>query len=86
MRSEDNWTQVWDEAEAWLGDKVEFSWIVIILLDRVYDQASKFELQVAQVNVLMNNAGVFSKENWKLMNDVMVTGATIGTMMSFERW
>ena len=44
------------------------------------------ELQVAQVNVLMNNAGVFSKENWKLMNDVMVTGATIGTMMSFERW
>ena len=77
MRSEDNWTQVWDEAEAWLGDKVEFSWIVIVII---------LELQVAQVNVLMNNAGVFSKENWKLMNDVMVTGATIGTMMSFERW
>ena len=34
----------------------------------------------------MNNAGVFSKEKWRLMSDVMATGATIGTMLAFQRW
>ena len=51
-------SQVWDEAEAWLGDKVD---------------------------VLMNNAGVFSRSNWRPMNDINMTGLLIGTYMAIRR-
>jgi len=52
------WNKVWDEAEIWLGSKI---------------------------NVLMNNAGVFSRTNWKLMNDINMTGMLTGTMVAIER-
>ena len=51
-------SQVWDEAEAWLGDKVD---------------------------VLMNNAGVFSRSNWRPMNDINMTGLLIGTYLAIQR-
>ena len=51
-------SQVWDEAEAWLGDKVD---------------------------VLMNNAGVFSRSNWRPMNDINMTGLLIGTYTAIQR-
>ena len=40
---------------------------------------------IEQVDILMNNAGVFSTKDWKLMNDINNTGAVIGTMMAVER-
>ena len=51
-------SQVWDEAESWLGDKVD---------------------------VLINNAGVFSRSNWRPMNDINLTGLLIGTYMAIQR-
>ena len=51
-------SKVWDEAESWLGDKVD---------------------------VLMNNAGVFSRSNWRPMNDINLTGLLIGTYMAIQR-
>ena len=51
-------SQVWDAAEAWLGDKVD---------------------------VLMNNAGVFSRSNWRPMNDINMTGLLIGTYLAIQR-
>ena len=51
-------SQVWDEAETWLGGKVD---------------------------VLMNNAGVFSRTNWRPMNDINMTGLLIGTYVAIER-
>ena len=51
-------SKVWDEAESWLGDKVD---------------------------VLINNAGVFSRSNWRPMNDINLTGLLIGTYMAIQR-
>jgi len=58
VRDQTQWNKVWDEAEIWLGSKI---------------------------NVLMNNAGVFSRTNWKLMNDINMTGMLTGTMVAIER-
>jgi len=58
VTDEDQWVKVWDEAEAWLGDKVD---------------------------VLMNNAGVFSRSNWRPMNDINMTGLLIGTYLAIQR-
>ena len=51
-------SNVWDEAESWLGDKVD---------------------------VLINNTGVFSRSNWRPMNDINLTGLLIGTYMAIQR-
>jgi len=48
-----------------------------------WDEAEKFF--GGQVQVLMNNAGVYSKNNWKLMLDVNLGGLAIGTMLAMER-
>ena len=33
----------------------------------------------------MNNAGVFTREHWRRMQDINSTGAVIGTMMAVQR-
>ena len=33
----------------------------------------------------MNNAGVFSRSNWRPMNDINLTGLLIGTYMAIQR-
>merc|ERR1711892_1095333 len=48
-----------------------------------WDEAEKFF--GGQVQVLMNNAGVYSKNNWKLILDVNLGGLAIGTMLAMER-
>ena len=34
---------------------------------------------------MMNNAGVFSRSNWRPMNDINMTGLLIGTYMAIQR-
>jgi len=48
-----------------------------------WDQAEKFF--GGQVQVLMNNAGLFSKNNWRLMLDVNLGGLATGTMIGIEK-
>jgi len=48
-----------------------------------WDKAEKFF--GGQVQVLMNNAGLFSKENWRLMLDVNLRGLATGTMLGIEK-
>ena len=38
-----------------------------------------------KIDVLMNNAGVFSRTNWVIMNDINMTGLILGTMIGIER-
>ena len=35
--------------------------------------------------MLINNAGVFSRDNWKLVNDINMTGAVTGVFVAVER-
>lgn len=48
-----------------------------------WDHAEKFF--GGQVQVLMNNAGVFHRTNWRLMLDVNLGGLATGTMLGLER-
>jgi len=48
-----------------------------------WDEAERFF--GGQVEVLMNNAGVLSKTNWKMMLDVNLVGLVTGTMLAMER-
>lgn len=48
-----------------------------------WDEAEQFF--GGQVEVLMNNAGVFSRTNWQLMLDVNLGGLATGTMLAMER-
>jgi len=48
-----------------------------------WDDAEKFF--GGQVQVLMNNAGLFHKTNWRLMLDVNLGGLATGTMLALER-
>jgi len=48
-----------------------------------WDEAEQFF--GGKVQVLMNNAGVYSKTNWKLILDVNLGGLAIGTMLAMER-
>ena len=37
-----------------------------------------------KVDVLMNNAGVFSREDWRPMADINMTGLLAGTMLAMQ--
>ena len=37
-----------------------------------------------KVDVLMNNAGVFSSEDWRPMADINMTGLLAGTMLAMQ--
>lgn len=37
-----------------------------------------------QVDVLMNNAGVFSRADWRPMADINMTGLLAGTMLAMQ--
>jgi len=48
-----------------------------------WDQAEQFF--GGQVQVLMNNAGVFNRTNWRLMLDVNLGGLATGTILGIEK-
>ena len=38
-----------------------------------------------KINILLNNAGVFSRTNWRIMSDINFTGAVTGSMVGIRR-
>eukprot|EP00092_Neocalanus_flemingeri_P008861 GFUD01009536.1.p1 GENE.GFUD01009536.1~~GFUD01009536.1.p1 ORF type:complete len:303 (+),score=116.24 GFUD01009536.1:146-1054(+) len=49
----------------------------------VWDMAEKFF--EGRVEVLCNNAGIFSKKDWKKVLDINLTGLAVGTMLAMEK-
>ena len=65
VRDAEMWKLVWDEAEKFFGGQVE------VKCELKYRFHPLFQ-------VLMNNAGVFSRTDWKLMLDVNMGGLATG--------
>ena len=71
VRDEEMWRAAWDEAEKFFGGQVEVHC-------PIPQEISTKVLLFCQV--LMNNAGLFSRTNWKLMLDVNLGGLATGNL------
>ena len=67
VRDETMWRSAWDQAEKFFGGKVQVRGDLLLMC--LYSSSYK---------VLMNNAGVFNRTNWRLMLDVNLGGLATG--------
>ena len=75
VRSEDEWRRVWDEAEQFFRGKVQVELQMFVSVT----VASHF------CQVLLNNAGMYHKSNWRQVMEVNLGGAATGTMLAVEK-
>ena len=76
VRDEEMRKAAWDQAEKFFGGQVQVCWSGSLGI--------VFSLCFSSCQVLMNNAGLFHRTNWKLMLDVNLGGLATGKLFGKE--